>query len=859
MPPTSAESPNLDTPLMKQYQALKARYPHALLFFRLGDFYELFADDAKKAAPILGLVLTHRQGLPMCGVPHHSSGGYIAKLLKAGQKVALAEQMEEPSKGKGLVDRQVIRLITPGTLIEDELLEAARSNYLAAVEIDTVGWGLACLEASTGEFWAAQAFNDAGLRQLEALLARLEPAEIVGSEASIAALRSRTPMRHYSVTAAPMRTEPSEHWAEREKWANKPLAVKAALRAERYIQETEPHLKSLFTPRYREPHSTLQLDEAAIRTLELVSSPSGDRRHTLWGALDRCRTAMGSRKLKDWILHPLLDTQEIEKRLACVEELIDGRALREEWSVTLGETADLERVVHRLATPSSSPKDLAALRDTLSHLPELFQAADLGEGSGLARILAELRELSGRLAPLHRVLSSGLSDSPPNRLSDGGVIRDGHHPELDELRSIKSNSKGRLLELEAAEKERTGIPNLKIGYNSVFGYYLEVTKSHQSKAPPEWSRKQTLANAERYITPQLKQLESKVLGAEERIARLETQLFDGLKREALARHSELSGLAARLAELDVYLSLATVAFEYDYVKPRVDVGHDLELEDARHPMVERGLPAGQFVPNHLTLNGVDPQIIVLTGPNMSGKSTFLRQNALVVLMAQMGSFVPARSARIGVVDRILTRIGAQDALSRGESTFMVEMKETAFILAQATPRSLIILDEVGRGTSTFDGISIAQAVLEHLHTAYRRDGTGPGPKVLFATHYFELTELQNRLAGVRNFNVEAREWTNSDGRTEVVFLHKIAPGPADRSYGIHVAELAGLPASCVARARKILAGLETAAPEKPIQEAAPLLPIFNEHPVLDELKLSTPEKMTPLEAFDKLIRWKRMI
>ncbi len=862
----SSPAPALpDTPVMRQYQELKAAHPNTLLFFRLGDFYELFAEDARAAAPLLGLVLTSRQDVPMCGVPAHSCQSYIAKLLKAGQKVAIAEQMEDPSKTKKLVRRDVIRVITPGTVIEDELLEPTASNFLVAVELDVVGWGAACIDVSTGEFWATQALNDRDHRKLLDLLARVRPAEVLAGLPAIEALKlrealsARACLTPYEPAPAPA---PAPAWSREPVWLNHPLAARAALKGRRYICETHFHLKEMLAPAYRESTTEMQLDETAIRTLELVEAASGEKRHTLWGLLDRCRTAMGSRKLRTWILHPSTDLSEIELRQNCVEDLLDKPEERAALSQRLREFADLPRVVSRLSTRQAGPRDLGAVRASLAALPRLKQwLSQTSLSPGLSVLAGHLEEAAQTLARCAQTLDKALCDNPPARVSDGRVVRDGYHAELDELRSLKNDGQGHLERLEAAERKDTGIGSLKAGYNSVFGYYFEVTKTHAAKVPARYTRKQTLTNAERYITPELKELENKILGAEDKILRLEARLFEDLREEVLRHHDGLLRLAGLLAELDVFNALADAAALHEFVKPQVDLSHDLIIADGRHPVLGALLPSGSFVPNSVDFDSKDRQILVLTGPNMSGKSTFLRQNALIALMAQIGSFVPAKSAKIGVVDKILTRIGAQDALAQGQSTFMVEMRETSHILRSATARSLVVLDEVGRGTSTFDGISIAWAVLEHLNTAYAVEGGARGPRVLFATHYFELTELARCLPGVANGNVEAKEWTNAQGQTEVVFLHKISSGPADRSYGIHVAALAGLPASLLARAREILTQLEnkSSQPAPGGQTADPELPLFEENPVLQALRLLNPDSMTPIEALAALSELKKRL
>lgn len=862
-----------DTPVMRQYQDLKAQHPEALLFFRLGDFYELFGEDARDASQILGLVLTQRQSVPMCGVPFHNAQNYLARLLRAGRKIAIAEQLEAPSKDKKLVSRGVIRVVTPGTLVEDDLLDPAAANFLVAVEHDIVGWGAAWLDVSTGESWATQALNDRDARRLYDLLARTVPAEVIATDAAASALglRQILPSKTcLTLREASRKAAPAPGWANGSVWKNHHLALKAALASRRYVDEARFRLRELPEPAYREAGSVMQLDETAIRTLELVESASGEKRHTLWGLLDICHTPMGSRKLKAWLLHPSTDLQEIEHRQNCVEDLLDKPDARQSLGRLLQEIADLPRVTSRLATRQAGPRDLSALRRSLDRLPALQQwITEVSFSSGLTDLAADLKEAVGAAAPLREHLDAALTDDPPAKLSDGGLIRPGFHAELDGLRRLKDDSDQVLRELEERERKATGLSSLKAGYNSVFGYYLEISKSQSAKAPAGYTRKQTLTNAERYITPELKELETKILSAEEKTLRLEARLFEEVRDQALARHAVLLRLAELLGQLDVFQALAAVAAMNDFTKPKVDLTHDLEIVDGRHPVLAALLPSGSFVPNSLTLNARDPQILVLTGPNMSGKSTFLRQNALIALLAQIGSFVPARSARVGLVDKILTRIGAQDALAQGDSTFMVEMKETSHILHAATARSLVVLDEVGRGTSTFDGISIAWAVLEHLRGGGATkdpgaEGEPRGPRTLFATHYFELTELAKTLPGVVNGNVEVKEWRNAEGHVEVVFLHKIKEGPADRSYGIHVAALAGLPASLIARANEILSGLEneSAGGRLAGRNAAPAsmeLSLFEENPVLQTLKLLNPETMTPIEALQALSALKKKL
>jgi DNA mismatch repair protein MutS len=852
----------LDTPLMKQYQSVKVLYPHAIVFFRLGDFYEMFNEDARVASAELGLTLTARQSVPMCGVPYHSASGYISRLLKAGHKIAICEQQpdeSEPGARTKLFKREVVRLITPGTLIEDELLESSSSNYLVCAEVDIVGWGLACLEVSTGEFWATQKMGDPDLKLFSSLLARISPSEILAERKSAAELEARGLKGEKTVLTVSSVPSPElvapENWKSREMWANKQLALKAALRALAYVGDNEPRLRDALQPVYREPFTAMQLDENAVRTLELVESSSGGgRKYSLWGVLNHTATPMGARLLREWILQPLTELTEIHGRQNCVAELVDNQPAREALGSALREISDVERAMSRVAASGASPRDMGGIRRSLLSLDAIRKWFENGGSSVAPDLWTRFEGESARLYSLRELLGRALCDNLPQRLSDGGVMREGFSAELDEIRSLTKNSRSRLGEIEARERQATQIPSLKVGYNSVFGYYLEVTRTHAAKVPYNYVRKQTLSNAERYITEELKELENKILGAQDRILRLESQLFEELRKSLMGNVDALRTFARTAAELDVYCSLAIAAKRGNYVRPEVNLEREIAIDSGRHPAVEANLPPGAFVPNNLSVGGEGTQILIITGPNMSGKSIYLRQNALIVIMAQMGGFVPAAGARIGIVDRIMTRIGAHDALSRGESTFMVEMRETAAILKAATPRSLVLLDEVGRGTSTFDGISIAWAVVEYL-----RNPKG-GPHVIFATHYFELTELEEKYPGVKNFNVEVREWTNSSGKTELLFLHKIADGPADKSYGIHVAELAGLPAPCIIRARKLLEELEKkTGPAYNEQGGQATLPLFGASPVIEELKACDPEKLTPLDALHAIVEWKKRL
>ena len=855
---TQVETP--ETPLMQQYQSLKCDYPHALLFFRLGDFYELFYDDAKTASAQLGLTLTARQGVPMCGVPHHAASNYICRLLNAGHKVAICEQVAPSGdvKKAKLFKREVVRLITPGTVVEDELLTPRASRYLVGLDLDIVGWGLASFDASTGDFLATQNLNDPDLYQLLSFISKTGPAEILANARTMKEIKKRgLDFGPVTLTEYTSREAALPAWASQAVWQNHKLAMKTALEVTAYVRQTQPGLKEVFSPFYYEPSNRLQLDESAIKTLELVSSPDGDDSKTLWGVLDLCKTSMGSRLLRRWILEPLCDMREIHSRQAFTAFLAENREAREQLGDILAQVPDIERLLGRVINLSASPRDLAAVRKALSQLPRLKLLLSSGGFFECAPELASrLDGVSSALNALRTGLEKELAENPPARLSDGGVMREGANAELDELRSVRRDSQKLLTDIELGEKEKTGISTLKVGYNGVFGYFIEVSKAQAHKVPHYFVRKQTLVNAERYITEELKTLENKILGAEEKMAKLESHLFGELRERVRASLGELKTFASGAAELDVFYALAESAVRYEFARPRINSGDLLKVEEGRHPAVEKFLPAGTFVPNDLEIGNSSARIIILTGPNMSGKSVYLRQAAVAVIMAQMGSFVPARAAEIGITDRIMTRIGAQDRMARGESTFMVEMRETSAIMRLATPRSLILLDEVGRGTSTFDGISIAWAVVEHL---YKPEG---GPKVLFATHYFELTELAEKFDGIKNCNIAVKEWTNALGKTEVVFLHKIGQGPADKSYGIHVAQLAGLPESAIARAREILHILETKGNiqvASNFEEQTPLLPIFSSHPVLDEVKMCDTDNLTPLQALAVIADWKKRL
>ncbi len=842
---TTAVTPNgkAATPVMQQYLGLKARYPNEILFFRMGDFYELFFEDAQRASPMMEITLTQRQGIPMCGVPYHAMTGYLAKLIRAGQSVAIAEQMEDPKTTKGMVKRDVVRVVTPGTLVEDELLPSRANNFLVAITATAgnrstnVRWALAAADVSTGRQWVGECGDDHQMNVLKSQLASLAPSEIilVGDAA--------TAFPNLNAGRAVIRIEPVPAVVGG-------LAAQAVGAIRGYLERDHAGaVKSLSAPEPLPLDSSgvMFLDETAIRHLELVASTDASRPGpTLLGVLDACVTALGSRLLRWWLLHPSMEAAVIRGRHDQVETFVEDGAARVALRTLLNGAADIERISVRAQAGTASPRDLSALRDALQRLPNVRACfAALQDKTALARFADTLRKLETP-AELMSSLETELSEEPPPKIVDGGVIREGVDAELDELRGLRRSGKRWIAEMEAAERERTGISSLKVGYNDVFGYYLEVSRTNLSKVPPEWIRKQTLANGERYITPALKEQEEKILGAEERIVLLETRLFAELVHRVAAHGPTLLVIADGLAHLDAIGSLAQAAVDNGYVRPKMIEAPDFRIRGGRHPVIERQIGRDKFIPNDISL-GDDDRIAIITGPNMAGKSTYLRQTALIVIMAQMGSFVPAQSAEIGLVDKIFTRIGASDRLSQGQSTFMVEMQEVATLMANAGPRSFIVLDEVGRGTSTYDGVSIAWAVVEHLSKT-------TGPRTLFATHYFELTDLEGALKGVFNMHATAKEWPGPDGRRQVVFLYQILRGPADRSYGIHVAEMAGLPSECIDRARDILRELESGAHKidsRP-KKASGQLELFSEHPVLGQLRSVKVDALTPLDALNTL-------
>jgi DNA mismatch repair protein MutS len=817
------------TPAMRQYLDAKQQHRDAILFFRMGDFYEMFFEDALVASRALELTLTSRSkdgnggGIPMCGVPFHALDTYLARLVKKGFRVAICDQVEDPRKAKGLVRREVVRVVSPGTLTDASYLDAREPAFLMAIAPTASGTGspatlgVALLDLSTGEFSAAEYIGDEGLRALGDELAVLKPREIVVPGGAAIDGRVQGVLGALAVGgSAPLPITPVDAWTFDTESArrtlldqlragglegfgldHRPAAVAAAGALVQYLRGTQKvdlaHVRSIT---YRQRADALLVDPTTLRHLEILEGSEGGRDGSLVAELDRAMTSMGSRLLRSWLLRPLLALEPIRDRLDAVEELTFRTTDRGKLRDAIKSVLDLERLVARAALGTAGPRDLAGLKQSLTLIPRIRTLVAELQAPLVRSLVAELDDL----ADVRDRIESTLVDDPPALAREGGFTRDGVDAELDELTGISRSGKQIIAEMEERERTRTGIGSLKVRYNRVFGYYIEVSKSNLHAVPADYLRKQTIAGGERFITPALKEYEEKVLGADERILERELDIFEKLRREVAAEAPRIQASARALATLDVLAALAEDAAVNNYIKPHVHEGDDLVVVDARHPVVERrtAARADAFVPNDITLNGSTCQLVILTGPNMGGKSTYLRQTALLCLMAQAGSFVPAREAKIPLVDRIFARVGASDNIARGHSTFMVEMQETARILHTATHRSLVVLDEIGRGTATFDGLSIAWAVAEYLAT-----NPVARPKTLFATHYHELTDLADATPGVVNCHVAAREW-----KDDIVFLHKVVPGRSDRSYGIQVARLAGLPRSVTDRAREILVALE---------------------------------------------------
>ncbi|MCX8278248.1 MAG: DNA mismatch repair protein MutS [Dehalococcoidia bacterium] len=843
------------SPGRRQFLEFKAKYPDSLLLIRMGDFYEAFDDDAHTLSKVLGITLTARESgaggkAPLAGIPHHALDNHLGTLVSAGLKIAIAEQTSDPAKSRGLVERAVVRVVTPGTVIEPALLDQSTNNYLAAAVSDGQRTGLAYVDISTSEFVTGE-FPASDLKDE---LFRLSPAELIADKNSLDLLNtdSDSPMAIRSLDESRLDTELSgarlmEHFKVKTLAAfgceKLPLAVIAASSVLDFVAETQfgaiPQLTSLRT---ESSNSYMKLDQKALRDLEVFSSPSGKAvAPTLFRSLNFSKTAMGARSLRAWLTRPLLNPDDVQRRQEVVASFFEDQSARSRVQSLLAQVSDLERLTNRVRTNKATPRDLASLRTGLVVIPELISSLPEGVVPGGA-VIGKLHSSTEAVA----LLIAAVPDEPSITVGDGSAIRDGFNSELDEVRSLSGDARSSIAALEADYRETTGIKNLKIGYNRVFGYYLEVSKGSAHLVPDSFERRQTLVNGERFITPVLKELESKILNARDRISELEREIFRRICGEVTIHSSRIMETAKALGTLDALVGMSQAAAENAWVRPLVDDGNVLSIEGGRHPVVETALGPGRFVPNDLDLSNTDRQVMIITGPNMSGKSTYIRQAAVLVLMAQVGSFIPATKARIGIVDRIFTRAGLSDDISGGQSTFMVEMVETASILNQATSRSLAVLDEIGRGTSTYDGLAIARSVAEHIHNSPKL-----GCKTLFATHYHEMTELAGQLPRAHNLQVSVAEEAG-----EVVFLHQIVPGGADKSYGVHVARLAGMPGAVVNRAWDLLEELENGSKTTSKPAGYQLQMPFGDQQVsndaLEELKDLDVANMTPIDAINAL-------
>ena len=878
----------MSTPMRTQYLRIKKDYPNTILFFRLGDFYETFDSDARVVSEVCDIVLTSRpvgkdERVPLAGVPYHAVDSYIARLIAAGHKVAIVEQVGDPSGG-ALMEREVVRVVTPGTVVEPALLDARRNNYLAALLIGEERAGLAYVDITTGEFATTEIEGDAAPAKAWEEIMRLQPAELLVAAEQVEQARAWLAERNDGLAE---RLTPLDSWRWEEGNARQALleqfgvaslagygcdglalATSAAGAIVQYLRETQRSALSQLTSLTTYSISSfMTLDPGTRRNLELTEGlRSRTTKGSLLGVLDLTVTPMGARLLRRWVQQPLVQVHEIQARQRVVATFFTQPGSCAALQKALRQIGDLERVSSRIQQRIATPKDLLALRNSLAIVPVVQEELKRVTAAAVAEEAAEVERVGADLDPCNDVadlIRRAIAEDAPATIHAGGVIAVGFSSELDEIQQASRDAKQWVADLEKTERERTGIKSLKVGYNKVFGYYIEVTRANLGDVPPTYIRKQTLVNGERYITPELKEQEALILHAEERRAEIEAQLYRDLLEQVGGACGRILATAHALAQIDVYVSLAEVGRRYGYCRPVIDDGPAIEILEGRHPVVERNLGSLSFVPNDVRLSP-DEQVLIITGPNMSGKSTYLRQVALIVLMAQIGSFVPAREAHVGVVDRIFTRVGAQDEITAGQSTFMVEMLETALILSQSTRRSLLILDEVGRGTSTYDGLAIAQAVVEYLHNNPRLQA-----KTLFATHFHELTALEKYLPHVRNYNVAVVE----DGE-RVIFLHKIVPGGADRSYGIHVAQIAGIPKPVIRRARELLSDLERRM-DPPGGEATALrgrlrpgrrvgaeqLPLFAPpvHPVVEQLKSLRVDELSPLEALSKLYELQKRV
>ena len=850
------------SPGRRQFLEFKANYPDSLLLIRMGDFYEAFDEDARTLSKVLGIALTARESgaggkAPLAGIPYHSLDNHLGTLVASGLKIAIAEQTSDPAKSKGLVDRAVVRVVTPGTVLEPALLDQSTNNYLAAAVSDGERAGLAYVDISTSEFVTGE-FPASDLKDE---LFRLSPAELIADSAALELIHSdqETSMVTRPLDESRLDTELStarlmDHFKvttlEAFGCEKMPLAIVAASSVLDFVADTQlgtiPQLTSLRT---ESSNSYMKLDQKALRDLEVFSSSTGKANApNLYRTLDFSKTAMGARALRSWLTRPLIDSGDIQRRQEIVAAFFDDQGVRATMQDLLSKVSDLERRTNRIRTNTANPRDLASLRTGLTVIPQILDALPKGVtpgGSVIGRIHSSTEAVD--------LLNAAIPDDPSISVGEGSAIREGFHSELDEVRSLSGDARSSIASLEADHREETGIKSLKIGYNRVFGYYLEVTKGNAHLVPEHFERRQTLVNGERFITPQLKELESKILSARDRISELERDIFRRVCAEVAVHGDRIMESAKGLGVLDALVSMSQAAAENGWIRPLVDDDTELEIEGGRHPVVESALGPGRFVPNDLDLSNSERQVMIITGPNMSGKSTYIRQAAVLVLMAQVGSFIPASKARIGVVDRIFTRAGLSDDISGGQSTFMVEMVETASILNQATSRSLAVLDEIGRGTSTYDGLAIARSVAEHIHNSPKL-----GCKTLFATHYHEMTQLADQLPRAHNLRVAVAEEAG-----EVVFLHQIVPGGADRSYGVHVARLAGMPGAVISRAWDLLDELENGSKPAGNPAGYQLQMPFGEQQVgnetLDELKDLDITNMTPLEAINALFRLQEQV
>jgi len=854
---------------MEQYFRIKESCRDCLLLFRLGDFYEMFGEDAVTGSRELGITLTSRdkgkkERVPLCGVPWHSLDSYLAKLIAKGYKVAICEQMEDPRAAKGLVDREVVRIVTPGTVLESSGLDDKANSYLMAITGGEGAYGVSFVDVSTGEFVTTQLEGEDAVDKVLVEFAQRTPKEVLHPRG----FSEKRLSDEFALSGAAMTEledvafvrEASESLLRRHfrlqnlegiGLQDKPLAVASAGAVLRYLETTQKRdLNFVSPPKVFSCSDKLVLDQTTLRNLELVRNVrDGGGENTLMSVLDRTSTPMGSRLLRKWLVEPLMDVDEINDRLDAVEELVSRTSTRHELTHRLSDVRDLERMIGKAVYGSANPRDIVAIRLSLEVVPDVREAL-AGAESTMLRSIADRMVGVGDLV---KFIGRALVDDPPAVVKDGGVIRDGHDPHLDNLRTSAREGKEWIARLEETERRRTGIKNLKLGYNSVFGYYIEVSKSNIKHVPPDYERKQTLTSGERFVTPELKEKERAILSAQERASMLEHEAFVKVRGEVAREGEKVRGIARALAALDVLNAFAESAVASKYVRPVLTDGDGIRIRDGRHPVVEKTLSGG-FVPNDALLDTSENRMVILTGPNMAGKATYLRQVALTVLMAQAGSFVPAKEAEIGLVDRIFTRVGAFDDLARGQSTFMVEMTELANILNSATRRSLVLLDEVGRGTSTFDGLAIAWAVSEHLY-----DHGKVGAKTLFATHYHHLTELADSLGGVKNYCMAVREVGS-----EVVFLRKVVPGKANKSYGIQVAKFAGVPGEVITRAEQVLSRieeenvLEVKAGRK-VQKQALLQPSEERPDLVEELRRLDLKKLTPMEAYMKLNEIKKKL